>query len=39
MPEGTLRPILRLSLWRSTGSTGGWLVLQTVARKRVHCGL
>lgn len=39
MPEGTLRAILRFSLWRATGSTGGWLVLQTVARKRVRCGL
>ena len=38
MPEGTLRAILRFSLWRATGSTGGWLVLQTVARKRVRCG-
>jgi hypothetical protein len=28
-----LRDALRLTLWRATGSTGGWLVLP-VARKR-----
>jgi hypothetical protein len=34
-----VRDALRLSLWRTTGSTGGWLVPQTVARKRAQCGL
>ncbi len=28
---------LRLTLWRATGSTGGWLVLP-MARKRADCG-
>jgi len=26
-------------LWRATGSTGGWLVPEQVARKRAVCGL
>ena len=30
---------MRLSLWRATGSTGGWLVPQNVAHKRTQCGL
>jgi hypothetical protein len=34
-----VRDALRLSFWRATGSTGGWLVPQVVARKRVQCGL
>jgi len=34
-----VRDALRMSLWRATGSTGGWLVPQAVARKRVQCGL
>jgi hypothetical protein len=34
-----VRDALRMSLWRSTGSTGGWLVPQAVARKRLQCGL
>jgi hypothetical protein len=34
-----LRDALRLSLWRATGSTGGWLVPRIVARKRAACGL
>jgi len=34
-----VRDALRMSLWRATGSTGGWLVPQVVARKRVQCGL
>jgi uncharacterized SAM-binding protein YcdF (DUF218 family) len=34
-----VRDALRMSLWRATGSTGGWLVPQAVARKRLQCGL
>ena len=34
-----VREALRLSFWRATGSTGGWLVPQVVARKRLQCGL
>jgi hypothetical protein len=34
-----LRDALRLTLWRATGSTGGWLVPEQVARKRAVCGL
>ena len=34
-----VRDALRMSIWRATGSTGGWLVPQVVARKRVQCGL
>ncbi|MCP9892087.1 hypothetical protein KBY57_13640 [Cyanobium sp. Aljojuca 7D2] len=34
-----LRDALRLTLWRATGSTGGWLVPEQVARKRAACGL
>lgn len=34
-----VRDALRMSLWRATGSTGGWLVPQAVARKRAQCGL
>jgi hypothetical protein len=34
-----VRDALRMSLWRITGSTGGWLVPQAVARKRLQCGL
>jgi hypothetical protein len=34
-----VRDALRLSLWRATGSTGGWLAPQAVARKRAQCGL
>ena len=34
-----VRDALRMSLWRATGSTGGWLAPQAVARKRVQCGL
>jgi len=34
-----VRDALRLSLWRATGSTGGWMVPQAVARKRAQCGL
>jgi hypothetical protein len=34
-----LRDALRLTLWRATGSTGGWLVPEQVARKRKACGL
>ncbi|MBM5784622.1 MAG: hypothetical protein FJ076_07230 [Cyanobacteria bacterium K_DeepCast_35m_m1_288] len=34
-----VRDALRMSLWRATGSTGGWLVPQAVARKRAECGL
>jgi hypothetical protein len=31
-----VRDALRMSLWRATGSTGGWLVPKAVARKRVQ---
>jgi hypothetical protein len=34
-----LRDVLRLTLWRATGSTGAWLVPEQVARKRNACGL
>jgi hypothetical protein len=34
-----VRDALRMSLWRATGSTGGWLVPHAVARKRLQCGL
>ena len=34
-----LRDALRLALWRSTGSTGAWLVPQIVARKRADFGV
>jgi len=34
-----VRDALRMSLWRATGSTGGWLVPQAVAHKRAQCGL
>ena len=34
-----LRDALRLTLWRSTWSTGDWLAPQVVARKRVDCGV
>jgi len=34
-----VRDALRMSLWRATGSTGGWLVPQAVARKQAQCGL
>jgi len=33
------RDALRLTLWRATGSTGGWLVPEQVARKRAACGM
>jgi hypothetical protein len=32
------RDALRLTLWRATGSSGGWLVPEQVARKRAACG-
>ena len=34
-----VRDALRMSLWRVTGSAGGWLVPQAVARKRLQFGL
>jgi hypothetical protein len=34
-----VRDALRLVLWRATGSTGGWLVPEMVARKRAACGV
>ena len=34
-----LRDALRLTLWRSTGSTGAWLAPEVVARKRADCGV
>ena len=34
-----LRDALRLTLWRATGSTGAWLALEVVARKRADCGV
>ncbi|MCP9943506.1 hypothetical protein KBY70_14070 [Cyanobium sp. ATX 6E8] len=34
-----LRDALRLTLWRAIGSSGGWLVPEQVARKRVACGV
>ena len=34
-----LRDVLRLTLWRATGSTGAWLAPQVVARKRADCGV
>ena len=34
-----LRDALRLTLWRSTGSTGAWLAPQVVASKRADCGV
>lgn len=34
-----VRDVLRMSLWRATGSTGGWLVPQAVARKQAQCAL
>lgn len=33
------RDLLRLQLWRFTGSTGDWLVPDMAARKRKACGL
>ena len=33
------RDALRLTLWRSTGSTGAWLAPEVVARKRADCGV
>ncbi|MCP9795655.1 hypothetical protein [Synechococcus lacustris] len=32
-----IRDVLRLTLWRATGSTGAWLAPQVVARKRADC--
>jgi len=32
------RDVLRLTLWRATGSTGAWLAPEIVARKRADCG-
>ncbi len=34
-----LRDVLRLTLWRATGSTGTWLAPQVAARKRADCGV
>ena len=34
-----LRDVLRLTLWRATGSTGAWLAPQVAARKRADCGV
>jgi hypothetical protein len=34
-----LRDVLRLTLWRATGSTGAWLAPKVVARKRADCGV
>ena len=34
-----LRAVLRLPLWRATGSTGAWLAPQVAARKRAACGV
>jgi len=34
-----VRDALRLVLWRATGSTGGWLVPEILARKRAVCGV
>lgn len=34
-----VRDALRLVLWRTTGSTGAWLVSEVVARKRAACGV
>ena len=34
-----LRDALRLTLWRSTVSTGAWLAPQVFARKRADCGV
>ena len=34
-----LRDVLRLTLWRATGSTGAWLAPEIVARKRADCGV
>jgi hypothetical protein len=34
-----LRDLLRLSLWRVTGTTGAFWVPQIVAHKRAACGL
>lgn len=33
-----LRDVLRINLWRVSGSTGGWLVPEIVARKWAGCG-
>lgn len=35
-----VRDALRLSLWRTSGSTGGWLVVlsQRLAYRRLNCG-
>ena len=34
-----LRDVLRLTLWRATGSTGAWLAPDALARKRAGCGV
>ena len=34
-----LRDVLRLTLWRATGSTGAWLAPEVAARKRADCGV
>ena len=34
-----LRDVLRINLWRATGSTGAWVVPEIVARKRAGCGV
>lgn len=33
------RDALRLTLWRATGSTGGWLAPDALARKQAACGV
>jgi hypothetical protein len=33
------RDVLRLILWRATGSTGAWLAPEVAARKRADCGV